>query len=203
MSRSAVRRVSASIAALGAVVATVFAAAGPAAAAAADPVTGGTTTLSVSLDVELSLAKAGIVETPLPSASIGYDSTNRAVTESFPVTGGNARVTTFTGELDHSGSLLVVNLCTGRSVTLGSVVFDLFNDQITAVPRGSSSAVVLFDTAGDVTATVDGTTHTFTASDVQVDPAGASYLDSALGTSYFVAGQHAGSFSSVWTYTGD
>ncbi|GIH19836.1 hypothetical protein Raf01_80080 [Rugosimonospora africana] len=154
------------------------------------------------MSVEAALAKAGLAEVPGSPASVGYDNTNRAVTESFPVTAGTAKVSTLTGHLDLAGKLLIVNFTNGKCVTFTSVVFDLFRDQITAVPNGSASPVVLFDTIGTRHAGTAGTTNTFTASAVQVHAAGASYLDAALGTSYFVAGQNAGSFSSSWQFTG-
>ncbi|HEY3717304.1 MAG TPA: hypothetical protein VGL39_22500 [Jatrophihabitantaceae bacterium] len=196
MKKSAACAVAFSAVALGV---TAFVAGAP--AASADPVTGGASTITVPVGTEVALAKAGIVEIPLSPASAGYDDAAQTVTETFPVTGGTARVSTLTGHLDHSGGLLVVNYKTGKSVQLGSLVFDLFRDQLTAVPSGASAPVALFDARGTRSVHRDGDNNSFSATDLQVDAAGAAYLDDALGTSYFVAGQSAGSFAANWVYS--
>jgi hypothetical protein len=194
MKRSAVCAVAVAAAALGV---TAFVASSP---ASADPVTGGTSTITIPVSTAAAFAKAGIVEIPLSPASASYDSTAEAVVETLPVTGGTARVSTLTGHLDHSGSLLIVNYKTGKSVQLGSLVFDLFRGQLTAVPSGGSAPVAIFDARGTRTVHRDGADNSFAASDLQLDAAGASYLDTALGTTYFTAGQSAASFAANWTY---
>jgi len=45
---------------------------------------------------------------------------------------------------------------------------------------------------------VNGTTETYTASELTLDAAGAAYLNSALDTNAFVSGTDIGSLSATW-----
>lgn len=193
MNRTAIRTLAASAAAAGAATA-IIASAGPADA----DVTGGTSTISVPVATEIAQAQAGIVEIPLSPARTSYNSSTQAVDETFTVTGGDARISVFVGQLQHSGSLLIVDYKTKKSVQLTNLSFDLINDQVDAVPSGGTDSIVFFDARGAIDAQRSGTTDSFSASDLQVNAAGAAYLNAALGTSYFTAGKDAGSYAATW-----
>jgi hypothetical protein len=193
MTRSAIRILAVSAVAAGAATALIAGAA----PASAD-VTGGTSTISIPVATEVAQAQAGIVEIPLSPAQTSYNSSTQSVDETFTATGGDARISVFAGQLQHSGSLLIVDAKTRKSVQLTNIVFDLINDQIEAVPAGSTDPIVFFDARGSHVSQRNGNTDTFSATDLQVNADGAAYLNSALGTSYFVAGQHAGSYAAGW-----
>ncbi|HEY3631273.1 MAG TPA: hypothetical protein VGL21_10265 [Jatrophihabitantaceae bacterium] len=193
MNRTAIRTLTVSAAVIGAAAALVAGAA----SASADA-TGGTSTITVPVATEVAQAQAGIVEIPLSPAQTSYNSVTQSVDETFTVTGGDARISVFVGHLEHSGGLLIVDYKTKKSVQLTNIVFDLINDQISAVPSGGTDPVVFFDARGSHVSQRTGTTDSFSASDLQVDAAGAAYLNGALGTSYFVAGQSAGSYAASW-----
>ena len=92
----------------------------------------------------------------------------------------------------------VVNTVTGKSVSLGGLQFDLLDDQIDFAPADLGSTVFL-DLGGTQSASINGTTQTYRASSLDIDSAGASYLDSALGTAAFTAGTQFGGFSTTYS----
>ena len=143
-------------------------------------------------------ALAGVVAVPLPTATASYNSST-GLSGSFPVTGGTASLTVLYGSIQLGGGLLLVDARTGTSATFGSLAFDVDTFQITGVPQGSTTAVPLLDPAGDLVIDVNGTVQTLTASDLDVDPAGAAYLDSQLRTSFFTGGQSVGSLTVSFT----
>jgi hypothetical protein len=177
---------------------TALAAASPAFADVTD--TGGSATVTEPFSYIAQLAKAGAVQVPLPPAMASVDTTNKVVNTTFPVTGGNADATTLSGTLNLGGSLKVITR-KGR-VTLTNVTYSMDSETINATPAGSSTPIALLDLGGAIVVTPNGTSQSVTASELDVDPAGAAYLDSALHTSAFVAGQNAGSFSASWTVSG-
>ncbi|MEV6925583.1 hypothetical protein AB0M46_13935 [Dactylosporangium sp. NPDC051485] len=174
---------------------SLVASAGPAAA----NVVSGNTTLSVPLSFVVQAANAGIVPVPAKPATTNYNSTKGTLDVGFPVTGGDADLTLFTGYVQHSGTLCFVNATNGKSVTLTNLEFDVSATVLTMQPKGSTTKVILFDLVPPTTTTETGTAASFTAAGLAVDAAGASYLDSALGTTFFTAGQPVGSFASNWT----
>jgi hypothetical protein len=171
--------------------------AAPAAFASTD--TGGTVTVTVPLSYLKQLAKAGVTAFPVPLSEASVNTTNQTATVTFTVTGGNGDVRTFFGSVDLSGSIDVVS-SDGSKVSLGSLELNLRSGYIEGTPSGSSTPVPLFDTHG-ITFTPGTTVQSFNASELTVDPAGADYLDSALGTSAFAAGQNVGSLAATWNFS--
>lgn len=172
------------------------AAAGPADAAT---VASGTTTVTVPRSFVQQAAGSGITATTNSPATEAYDGTSRTVAVTFPVTGGNANVTTLTGSLTHGGSLTVRDVCTRKKITLTGLTWSVRSDTVSALEPDGVTSVVLFDLGGTVQISA-GSPQSYSASQATIDPAGASYLDSALGTTFFAAGQVVGSFATSYTY---
>ncbi|HTU73317.1 MAG TPA: hypothetical protein VMG38_07335 [Trebonia sp.] len=166
--------------------------------------TGGTVSLTVPLSYVVQLAQAGIIELPVPVSEISVSGPNETATVTFNVTGGNADVSVFRGSLDLSGSFDIVS-ASGHFVALGNLQLDVSQGEIDGTPANSSSPVVLFDLGSDsfsfssVSGDPNGFNDTFDSGAVTVDAAGASYLDSALHTSAFQAGQAVGTLAASWS----
>lgn len=167
-------------------------------AAHAAAITSGSVTLTVKAAWFEQLAKAGVAVVPQNYSALTYDSTAKTFAISFAATGGDANLNLGAGSVQYSGSLLGFS-CKGKSVSLGSLLFDLTNGQFDGSASAATGEIALVDLGGTVDGTNSGTTQTFESSDLVLDSAGAAYLDSALGTSAFVAGQSIGSFSATWT----
>jgi len=190
-------RILAPAAGIAGVAALVLGVAGP---AAADTVaTGGTTTISVPATTELALLQAGIVAVPLPDATTSYDSTAQAFNIALPVTGGNANLNTFIGQLDHSGSIVVYDARSNKGTTISAIKIDLFNSVVTGELTGSTADVPILDIAGDTSFSVTGATQSLAASELNLDPVGASALNKTLHTTFFIAGKTLGSLSTTFT----
>jgi hypothetical protein len=201
--RSLARVVAVPVVAAGIAGTAVFAAAPAFAQTITD--TGGSAAVTEPFSYIGQLAKAHVVEVPLPPAKVSVDKPTQTVTTTFPVTGGNADTTTLSGALDVGGTLKIFSF-QGRHlyhVTLTDIQVSLDADAILATPKGSTTPVALLDIGGDVVFSGSPTTgtETLTADDLSVDPAGAAYLDSALHTTAFQAGDDAGSLSATWTLT--
>jgi hypothetical protein len=167
--------------------------------------TSGTVAVTVPLSYIEQLAKAGIVEFPVPLSELSVSTANETATVTFSVTGGNADVSVLEGSVDLSGSVDVAD-ANGKLVTLTGLQLDVSNGQIDATPAGSSTPVVLLDLGGGLsfqstesTTNSSAFTDTYDANELTVDSAGASYLDSALHTSAFQAGQDVGSLAATWS----
>jgi hypothetical protein len=172
--------------------------AAPAAFAQSD--TSGTVTVTVPLSYIAQLAKAGVAVYPTPLSELSVDKTNQTATITFTVTGGNGDVSVFFGQVDLSGSLVAVD-ANGRKVTVGSLDLNLSNGVIEGIPAGSSTPVPLLDLNGSIQNSVNGTSETYSASELDVDPAGAAFLNSALHSTAFTAGQNTGgSMAASWTF---
>ena len=143
-------------------------------------------------------ALAGVVAVPLPTATASYNSST-GLSGSFPVTGGTASLTVLYGSIQLGGGLLLVDAKTGTSATFGSLAFDVDTFQITGVPQGGTAPVALFDPSGDISVVPAAGGQQLTASDLQIDAAGAQYLDGKLKTSFFAAGQSVGSLTVSYT----
>jgi hypothetical protein len=169
--------------------------------------TSGTVTVTVPLSYIEQLAKAGIVEFPVPLSELSASRADKTVTVTFKVTGGDADISVFAGQVDLSGSVEIAGLgFRPRVVTLKGLELDVANGQIDGTPAHCSTPVVLLDLGGSVsfTSTQSTTnssafTDTYDSSELTVDPAGASYLDGALHTKAFQAGQDAGSMAATWS----
>jgi hypothetical protein len=158
--------------------------------------TGGTATLTMPNSDIAPITCAGVGGRAVSPATVSVDASNTA-TLSFPVTGGNADVTKVFGSANLGGALKVWS--DGHEVTFTGWQVNVRAATITAIPSSGSTPVTLLDLGGTKAVTASSTQQTYTSSDVQVDPAGASYLDSTLNTTAFSSGQHIGSFSGTWT----
>ncbi len=114
----------------------------------------------------------------------------------YAATEGNADISTFSGTISYSGGLCGFDL-NGKHVELSSLLFDLGDTQFDGA-TATSGEVPLVDLAGTQAGNINGTTETYSASSLTLDPAGAAFLNSALGTSAFVSGESVGSFSATW-----
>jgi hypothetical protein len=194
--RSIARALAIPVAAAGILAGVTIAA--PAAFAQTD--TGGTVTLTIPLSYIVQLAKAGVVSFPVPLSELSVDTTTETATVTFTVTGGDGDVRTFFGSVDLSGTIDVAD-ANGDVVTVGSLDLNLENGDIEGTPAGSSTSVPLLDVGGNITFAPGETSQSYDASEMTVDPAGAAYLNSALGTSAFVAGQDVGSMAATWSFS--
>lgn len=160
---------------------------------------------SVSVTVTASwynqLRSHGVILVPQHDASLTYNSAAKTYTVTFTATGGDANLGTGAGSLQLAGGLLGFS-CHGKTVSLGSLEFDMQNAAFDGA-TSTSGATLLADLGGSIDATSTpatvGNTQVITSSDLDLDAAGAALLDSALGTTAFVAGASIGSFSATWT----
>ena len=166
--------------------------------ASAETIASGTGTFTVPLSVETTLARAGVVVVASGDASSSYDNTTKTFTTVYNATGGNADVTNFDGTVDYSGGVKVVNVYNGKTATLGALQFDVLDDQIDLTANGTANPYL--DLGGTQSAAINGTSQSISASELSLDAAGASYLNTALGTCAFTAGTDFGSFTT--TYSG-
>ena len=161
----------------------------------ATTVSSGSVTLSVNASFLEALAGHGVAFVPNGYSSISYANGQVAVT--YAATGGDANIGTFSGTISYSGGICGFDL-KGKSVELGTLLFDLGDTQFDGQSSTSGGEVPLVDLAGTQAGNISGSTETYTASDLTLDAAGAAYLNSALGTSAFASGQDVGSFSATW-----
>ena len=146
-------------------------------------VSGGSVTLSVNASFLETLAAHGVGFLPKGFSSISDAGGQEAVT--FAATGGDADLNTFSGTVSYSGAVYGFDL-DGRYTAFGSLLFDLGDTQFDGETPTSGGELPLVDLAGTQAGNIDGTTETYSASDLTLDAAGAAYLDSALGTQAFV-----------------
>jgi hypothetical protein len=191
---SRTRAVAVSVAVAGAVALAVT----TATAANAVTITSGTGTLTVNQSYLLNLAKQGVIAVPTQAQSVTYSSSAQTVTVVYTATGGDADVSSFSGEVDYSGGLTFFNGETGKHVSLSALNFQLIFDSFGGTASDGSMPTVL-DAAGHHVATVSGSTQTFAASDLEIDSAGATYLNGVLGTSAFHGGDQVGTFATSYT----
>ncbi|HTU73318.1 MAG TPA: hypothetical protein VMG38_07340 [Trebonia sp.] len=173
--------------------------------------TGGTVSLTVPLSYIGQLARAGIVELPAGQPELSVSGAAETATVTFVVTGGNADVSVFRGALDLSGSIVVVDVRRHHryvhrfQVKLHDLQLDVSQGEIDGTPANSSTPAVLLDLGSDsftfspVSGDPNGFSDTLSSTAVTVDPAGASYLDGALHTRAFQAGQAVGSLAASWS----
>lgn len=170
-------------------------------------VTSGSVALTINDSYTAQLAKAGVVEFPVPLSDLTADNTNQTVTATFAATGGVANLAVSFGSVNLAGQIVVSTR--HRCVTLNNLVLNVRNSDIEGTPAGSSTPVPLFDLENDIASWTGTTpspqfTDTLISQQVVVDPAGADYLNGALGTTAFQAGQVVGTANATWTdtYTG-
>lgn len=191
------------ILALPVVSAAVLAGAAVAAPAAlAETDTGGSASITVPQSVIAQFASAGLKESLVAPASASADKASETATVAFPVTGGDGDLRSFFGSVDLGGSIEIKSNngnSQGHTVTLGSLQLNIRAGNISAVPEGSSTPVTLLDLAGQSIVGPGNTTQTLDTSALDLDSAGAAYLNQALQTSAFSAGEDIGSLSASWT----
>jgi hypothetical protein len=168
------------LAALGAGVAAAAAIAFTSAGSAlADPSDGtGTATVTFNTKFLSHLAKWGIYllpESPATSSDTGgYDAFT------FTITGGNGSDTNFSGDVSLGGRLTLIDGITGQAVHFTNLQLDYFDGVLTGTPEGTTQAIWIADIAGSLaTSNVPGT-ETFSASNLTLDPQGATYLNTTL-----------------------
>jgi hypothetical protein len=170
-------------------------------ASAAGGIVSGTGTITVPASFLAQLAKAGIVVVPQSAASTSYNSTTKTVTVVFNVSGGDADVNALAGNVNVTGGLKFYDYKTGKNVVFSALTFDVFNAQFDGTSSVDGTQQPLFDPAGNTTTSESGPAQSYSASDIQIDAAGASYLDTALHTTFFTAGQDiGGTFGTSYTY---
>jgi hypothetical protein len=158
----------------------------------------GTGSLTVNASYLARLAESAVIPVPNGAQSYTINVSAKTVTAVFAATGGDADVNNFAGTVDYSGGFTFLNVVNGKFVKLSGLAFDLFNDQVDATET-NGTVVDLFDTTGARSATVNAdATQTFTASDLAVSDDGATFLNSALGTTVFHAGDQVGAFTTTF-----
>ncbi|MDH6112047.1 hypothetical protein P3T36_004976 [Kitasatospora sp. MAP12-15] len=137
---------------------------------------------------------AGIIAIALPSATSSYSSST-GLSASFPVTAGSVSLVGYYGNVQVGGSLLLVNIRTGKTAIFTNLAFSADNWAVTGVPLGATAPVSLLDPVGNTAVAKNGASQTLTSDDLEIDPAGAQYADSQLNTTFFTAGQHTGTLA--------
>jgi hypothetical protein len=165
--------------------------------AGATTVTGGTTTITLSASYDKAADRADIsIRAKAGATGTQHDDIR---TLNLPVTGGDADVDNFTGQLQQRGSLVFVNGRNDRRVTVTNIQLDYITNAVAATVPGTTGPVALFDLDGLGTSSSSATSQSFSASQLDVDASGAAALDQALHTNFFVAGQTIGSFATNYT----
>jgi len=164
--------------------------------------TGGTATITFSLQYMEHLTKAGILVLPGAPATGSFAAGFYNAT--LTVTGGNAEVNNFFGALKiGGGKLRIVNADNGKFVTLAGFSFNFNDGTLSAKPVGSTTRVTIADIGGDLSESEMGTppnvTENFACDQLPVDAAGATFLNKALGTTAFKAGDDLGGFTTTFT----
>ncbi len=186
------RAVALPLAALSAVALTGVVAAS---AQAADTVSG-SVTLTVNASFLLQLAQHGIGFVPQNYTALSY--ANGAANVTFAETSGDAEVSTYSGTESYSGGILGFDLKTGQAVDLDTLIFDLGGTTFYGESSTSGGETPLLDLGGAQDGYIDGTSETYSATELTLDPTGADYLNSALHTTAFVSGTVIGAFTSTW-----
>ena len=161
---------------------------------------------SVSITVNASwlsqLAHAGVAVVPQGYSSLTYSSSANTVTVVYAATAGDASLNNGAGTLSLSGGIIGVSY-KGKVVDLSTLMFNLTGASFDGA-TSTSGDEQLFDLAGSVggsvTPNTDGSnTQVVTSDNLDIDAAGAAFLNSALSTTAFTAGENIGSFSATWT----
>jgi hypothetical protein len=164
--------------------------------------TGGTATIAFSTGYLEHLTKGGILVLADAPASASWSAGFNNVT--FTVTGGNGEVNNFFGAVKiGGGKLRLVNAANGKHVTLAGLSFSFDHGYLTAKPVGSTTRIIVADIGGDLsegeTGTPPNVNETFACDQFLVDASGAAFLNKALGTKAFKAGDDIGGFSTAFT----
>jgi hypothetical protein len=175
----------ATVAAAATGIALAAGASAPALAGTAD--TGGTATITIAPGALESLAKAGIVVLPGGTGTATDVRGNEKLT--FQVAGGDASYLTTSGTLDLTGTLVVLDGATRRSVTVTKLSFSYDTGDIAGVVGRRSLA--LGSLGGVETGSESAgppVTETFSASADYLTGAAGRYLDKTLHSTAFKKG---------------
>jgi hypothetical protein len=165
--------------------------------------TGGSVTLTDNSAFRTAEGNAGLALVPGGTAVVAV--TNGVITITLPVTGGNARLNPPDGTLDLGGATLTFeNSSNGKSVEFTNVGLNVESGQLSGLPAGGTHQVALADVSGSPSYTVNGSTQTLSTDSIVTDPAGASYLDKALCTGFYVSAeqQTVAGLSATFTVSG-
>jgi hypothetical protein len=202
MHRSLVRVLAVSAAAAG--IAAGVASAAPSASAATQEltVTSGSVAITLPDSYVAQLAKAGVIEFPVPVSDLSASKANQTVTATFSATGGDAELSVFFGQVDLAGSIDII-ASNGSTLTLNNLVLNIQAGYLEGTPAGSSTPVPLLDMRSNIaswTGQIPDSTfsQTLQSNDLEVDPTGAAYLNNALGTAAFQADEQVGTLSATW-----
>jgi hypothetical protein len=191
MNRTAVR----TLAAAAALAATAVAL--PSANATGTPASG-SVAVTASNAFLTSALQSGIAAVPLPTATGSYNSATGA-TATFPVTGGNAVLARFYGNVTLGGGIAFADALTGKIVCFHQVSLSGRTQEISAVPDGGTTPVNLFEFGGNTVGSTAGVTPQTLSGDADIPADGAAYLNQALNTAFFSANQAVGSLTASYT----
>jgi hypothetical protein len=140
-----------------------------ASAATPNPISSGTTTLTIKSNVMKSLKKAGITITAVKPAKI------KGSKATFTVTGGEIEAATGSGSITHSGGLKVK--WGKKSVTLKSITVSTKTKSLSAKVGGKTVKIA---TLSGISATRLGFGNSIVAKKLKLTAAGAKALNSKL-----------------------
>jgi hypothetical protein len=181
----------------GAVVGVLLASGAAAPAIAGTTDSGGTGRVVVRQGYVAALAKSGIVILPGSTGTATEVKQGEQIT--LQVSGGDATFIGTIGTLDFAGTLQLTDGATGKSVTLGDP--ELNYGTMYLADKDGTRSVVLGQLGGALNGTASAgppATQTVTASAIYLTYGGASFLDSALHTTFFKPGQDLGSFAATY-----
>ncbi len=147
--------------------------------ALADPADGtGSATVNISTKFLSHLAKWGIIL--LPESPVSSSDKAGVDAFTFQVSGGDGTDTTFSGSIGLSGGLTFIDGITGQAVHFRNLKIDYLDGDLSGIPEGGTTAVPIADFSGNLSVDNAPGTETFSSSQLTLDPAGASFLDTTL-----------------------
>lgn len=113
----------------------------------------------------------------------------------------NVGLNPLSGTVEFNGGTLVTNTVTGQQLLLTDIRFNATNHTIDYTVQTPAGALTIhaLDLAGTQSAGIKGSTLTYSSSELFVDPAAASALDSVLGTDAFLDTELFGGFTTSFT----
>ena len=161
----------------------------------------GTVSITVSDSFLNQLDEHDVSLSPQGYSSLTHNSTAHTTTVTFTATAGDASLNNGAGTLSLSGSLGING--DDKSITLSTLLFNLTGASFDGATSTSGDQQLLDlagSVGGSVTPNADGSnTQVVTSDNLDIDTAGAAFLNSALNTTAFVAGTNVGTFSATWT----
>ncbi len=138
----------------------------------------GTATVNISTKFLSHLAKWGIYV--LPESPVSSSDKAGVDAFTFTITGGDGSDTNFSGAVNLSGGLTLIDGITGQAVHFRNLQIDYLNGDLSGVPEGGTAAVPIADFSGNLSVDNAPGTETFSSSQLTLDPAGASFLNTTL-----------------------